>query len=484
MTRWPLFLLPVALLVAAGGCVPYRAAPLTPEAVRAALTVSPADSLAVRAVRLRTPALAPAVLDVADGLTPDEAAVVAVLVNPALVARRASRGLVGAQLFAEGLLAPPQVAASADLPVSGDSAAVTAVGLGLSLDLGALVTRRARLAGAAAVRDSTDLGIAYAEWQAAAQARLAAYRVLSFGRRRALMDAELVALRAALDLLNEAERRRLVTEVDRAAAEAAYRDARITALDLAEGEATARLDLVGALGFPADTTVVVQAVGVPVFRAPPLGVLTAGLDSLRLDLRALRLGYASSEAGLRAAVLGQFPAVTVGVNVARNDAGLLTVGPAVSLGLPFFGLGGGLLFDRNQGGIAVATASRAQLFAEYVARHRDAETALARALSALAFSRERVTATSEAYDTRRHLVEIYGQALRFGQADVLTYYNARVEATALALQALEAEQAVVEAGLALEVLAGRPLAAPPGPPGSAPALAPLPPPFLVPHETP
>lgn len=484
MTRWHLFLLPVALVVAAGGCVPYRAAPLTPEAVRAALAVPPADSLAVRARRLRTPALPPTVLDLRDGLTPDEAATVAVLVNPALEARRAARGVVAAQLFSEGFLPPPQLGASADFPVAGDSTAQTAWGLGLSLDLGSLVTRRARLASAAAVRDSTDLGVAYAEWQVAAQARLAATRVLSFGRRRALMETELGVLRATLDLLNEAERRRLITEVDRAAAEAAFRDARLTALDLAEGEATARLDLVAAIGFPADTTVVVQPAGVPDVGVPQLDRLVAGLDSLRLDLRALRLGYTSAESGLQAAVLGQFPAVTVGLNVARSDGGLLSVGPAVSLGLPFFGLGRSLLFDRNQGAIAVATATRAGLFAEYVSRRREAEVALARAASALSFARERAAATAEAYATRRHLVEIYGQALRFGQADVLTYYTARVDATTLALRVLEAEQAAVEAGIALEVVAGRRLAPPPGPPRAVPALVPLPPPFLVPAEAP
>ncbi len=475
----------IALLTAAlSGCIAYRPHPLDTASVEAALHVPGVDSLGVRAARLRHPALAPVALDLADGLTPDEAAVVAVLVNPALTARRAARGVVAAQLFAEGLLPPPQLAASADFPVAGgDSTSQTALGLGLSLDLNALLTRGARVAAAEAIRDSTDLGIAYAEWQTAQQARLSTYRLLFLGRQRELLAQELDALKTSLDLLNEAERRRLITEVDRAAAEAAYRDARLTALDIARQEADERFTLVGVLGFPADTAVAVQSVSAPAFAAPSFDTLAAGLDSLRLDLRALRLGYASGEAGLRAAVLGQFPAINIGINLARNDAGLVTVGPAVSVGFPFLGLGP-LRFDRNQGAIAVATATRAQLFAEYTARRREAEVQIAQAASALAFARDRVQAAAEAYATRRHLVEIYGQALLFGQADVVTYYTARVEAVSLALQVLQAAQAVVETGIALELAAGRPLAPSPGPGRVDPDLAPLPAPFRTPDHTP
>jgi len=460
------------------------AQPLAPDAVRASLAVPSPDSLAVRAARLHHPVLAPVALDLSDGLTPDEAAAVAVLTNPDLRARRAARGVVAAQLFAEGLLPPPTVAASADFPVNGDSTTQIAVGLGLSLDLQALITRGARLASAEAIRDSTDLGIAYAEWQVAQQARLSAYRLVYLGRQQALLAVEVAALEESLDLLNEAERRRLITEVDRAAAEAAFRDARLTALGVDEQAAAEHFALLSALGFPADTTVTVQPVALPDPEVPPFAVLAGGLDSLRLDLRALRLGYASGEATLRAAVLGQFPALNVGLNLARNDAGLVTVGPAVSVGLPFLGVGKSLLFDRNQGGIAVATATREALFAEYAARRRDAEIQLGRTASALDYARQRVEAARLAYETRRHLVEIYGQALLFGQADVVTYYTARVDALGLALQLLQAEQAVAETAIALELAAGHPLAPPPGPSPADPTLDPLPAPFRVSDQAP
>ena len=270
-----------------------------------------------------------------------------------------------------------------------------------------------------------------------------------------------------------------VWDRDRAAAEAAFRDARLTSIDVNQQAAAERFALLGALGFPADTTVTVQSVALPDPDVPPFATLAAGLDSLRLDLRALRLGYASGEANLRAAVLGQFPALNVGLNVARNDAGLISVGPAVSVALPFLRFGKDLLFDRNQGAIAVATASRSLLLAEYAARRRDAEIQLAQTASALEYARQRVEATQLAYATRRHLVEIYGQALLFGQADVVTYYQARVNALAVALQLLQAEQAVAETAIALELAAGHPLAPPPGPPPSDPVLDPLPAPFRV-----
>ena len=474
-----------ALLGAAmAGCVAYRPLPLAPDRVAGSLAVPTPDTLAVRAARLHRPLLPPVTLDARDGLTPDEAALVAVLVNPELAARRAARGVVAAQLFAEGLLPLPLLDASADVPLAGEKGAQTAWSLGLMFDLQPFVTRGARRAAARAIRDSTDLGLAYAEWQVAQQARRAAYRVLLLEKQRLVVADEVEALGASLAVLDDAERRRLVTEVDRAAAEAAFRDARLVRLGLDEEEADARLALAGALGVAPGTPVAVQPVALPVFQVPPLDTLVAGLDTLRLDLRALRLGYASAEAGLRAAILKQFPALTLGGTLARSDAGLLTLGPALGVTFPFFALGSALAGGGNRGEIAVATATRAQLFAEYAARHREAETALAQAASLLEFARQRVTLAAEAYATRRHLVEIYGQALQYGQADVLTYYNARVEAVGVALQALQAEAAAVEAGLALETLAGRPFAAPPGPPLPENPIAPLPPPFRAHHETP
>ena len=70
-------------------------------------------------------------------------------------------------------------------------------------------------------------------------------------------------------------------------------------------------------------------------------VLSADFEQRRLDLAALRLGYSSEEATLRAAVRGQFPRITLGLTRASDNTNLKSLGPNAVFDLPFF--------DRNQG---------------------------------------------------------------------------------------------------------------------------------------
>ena len=78
------------------------------------------------------------------------------------------------------------------------------------------------------------------------------------------------------------------------------------------------------------------------------------------DLIALRYGYAQADARLRASILSQFLPLSLGASGGRDTSGVYSAGPQVTLTLP--------LFNRNRGVIAVASASRAQLAAQYQAR--------------------------------------------------------------------------------------------------------------------
>jgi outer membrane protein, heavy metal efflux system len=91
-------------------------------------------------------------------------------------------------------------------------------------------------------------------------------------------------------------------------------------------------------------------------RAEPL---SACLER-RLDLAALRAGYAAQEARLRQAHLEQVPDVSVGLSSARNESALRFAGGFVSFALPFF--------QRNQAAVADAESTRARLRREFEAR--------------------------------------------------------------------------------------------------------------------
>jgi hypothetical protein len=66
------------------------------DAVARALQPPQAAALQVQAEALKDPMLPPVTVDLTDGLSPDEAAVIAVLANPSLRAVRDARGLADA----------------------------------------------------------------------------------------------------------------------------------------------------------------------------------------------------------------------------------------------------------------------------------------------------------------------------------------------------------------------------------------------------
>ena len=117
---WSCFLL--LSLACVAGCQSYRPAPLIPGAVNRNLAIPPDDVLRVRGRDIRHPLLQPLVLDYRNGLSPDEAAVLAVLVNPSLRAERDRRALASAQLLTAGILPNPQLSAALDVPTGGNDA--------------------------------------------------------------------------------------------------------------------------------------------------------------------------------------------------------------------------------------------------------------------------------------------------------------------------------------------------------------------------
>jgi outer membrane protein, heavy metal efflux system len=93
---------------------------------------------------------------------------------------------------------------------------------------------------------------------------------------------------------------------------------------------------------------------------PDVQAVLADLPERRPDLAALRLGYGSAEEDIRAAILGQFPALALGGSYNKDTSDVLSAGPTLTLALP--------VFDRNQGQITKMLATREVLHAEYQAR--------------------------------------------------------------------------------------------------------------------
>lgn len=83
------------------------------------------------------------------------------------------------------------------------------------------------------------------------------------------------------------------------------------------------------------------------------------LGKIRPDLMALRAGYASQEQALRLAVLSQFPSVGITLSRARDTSNIHTLGFGIDFSLP--------IFNGSRGRIAMAGATRAELYDTYCA---------------------------------------------------------------------------------------------------------------------
>ena len=101
----------------------------------------------------------------------------------------------------------------------------------------------------------------------------------------------------------------------------------------------------------------------PIFPSPEAYAVDQSVRSLaerRLDLLALKAGYQSQDAQLRADILSQFPIVSIGFQRTNDTAGVNTVGLGVTVNLPFF--------NDSRGKIVIDRATREALRAAYQAR--------------------------------------------------------------------------------------------------------------------
>ncbi len=432
---------------------------MTSEAVEAAL--APPDLADPGALRLRLPATDRAALpsvpfDVSDGLSADEAAILAVLANPRLRAERDRRGVASAQLLAAGILPNPELSASFEAPVGGETAGtVPGWALGLGWDLSALLTRGARIEAARDHGRQVELDVAWNEWQVAEAARLhlvrlalAERRVAEAGRARQLRADTLRAARRAVDL-------GVATSADLAAASDALDRARAAFLEARSERDAERVELDGALGLPAERRVAIEGgarapiAGLLAAPVPPATELAAGLETRRLDLVALRAGYESQEARLRAAVRSRFPAIRIGLEAARDPENVDTAGAGVTIGLP--------IFDRGQGRIAVERASRKQLFDEYAARLFEGRSEVARIESELGTLRREIAAAGASLGSLERRAEAERRAADLGSGDLFAADRAAAAVSARRLERLALERRLADLTLALELASGREL---------------------------
>ena len=440
-------------LLLAYGCAPYAAVPLETESAlpletEMALSGAPvATVLLAPAVAITRPWLAPRPTDLAAPLTLDGVAALAVVNNPDLTALRARAGVAEAQAFAAGLLPDPTFSFGVAPVLSGPDSLVNLTGT-LGLDLAALRRRTVTREQARAQAQQVRLDLAWAEWQMAGQARIEAVRVIGQEQMLALARQSAVVAAEQRDRAGSAAGRGDLSaadaEVARLAAHAATENLRSAERDLL----LARQQLLRLLGLPPATPLALAPLALPAALPPPDRLFAMARDG-RADLAALRAGYAAQEAAVHKAVLDQFPTLNLVLGPARDSAGNLSLGPTVDFTLP--------LWNRNRGGIAIERATRAALRREYAARLFQTRADIAAASAGVELARQQRARALAGLTT---LAEQSANAVRaqlHGDVSRATTMTAGQQLRDRQLLIVQAEQAIAEQTIALELLSGAPL---------------------------
>ena len=366
--------------------------------------------------------------------------------SPDLRAVRAQQGVGRAQVIEAGLLPDPVLSGSYNVLLAGPGIA-DAIGATLTTNLTALVTLAPRRRAAQASAMQVDANVVWQEWQTISQAQTLTIDLVEQGRMLRRLDETLGLLRMRGDIAARAlaqgnatlqviapfavELTALQTERDAAALLQEQRWQRLAAL----------------LGLqPGVRPQLSTALHIPVIGPAEALRLLATLPQRRPDLIALQLGYRAQEENLRAAVLAQFPALTLGPNYGNDTSRVQSVGPSLSITLP--------LLNRNRGQVAIQRATREQLRQEYAARLATAEGGARALLANLDLLERQLRAARAGLAGAEALAASADQGLRAGNLDVLSYVQLVSARLGKERQVIGLEQQVFDQRTALATLLG------------------------------
>jgi len=336
-----------------GGCSTYHSLPLS-RSPHLASSLADLDVDLPATVATTTPAK----IDVGKPLGIDAVGLLAMLNDPELKSERGEMGVAQAGLLQASLLPNPSAGLgyAALLGGPGTTASYTAT---LSADIASIVTYHARLQSAQARVEQVNADLLWQEWQVAQKARLLALDIQSADRSVALSERELALVShevATVRAATAAGNLDLTALAPLLAAQAAAEQS-LAALTLERLKNWQALDAL--LGLASDVRFAIAPPDLGAMPSDP-DKLIASLPERRPDLVALQLGYRASQENVRAAILGQFPAFVLGGTWNQDTSNVRSAGPNVTFDVP--------IFNRNQGQIAEARATRLLLHEQYQAR--------------------------------------------------------------------------------------------------------------------
>lgn len=434
-----------AAAAAASGCQSYEREPLRLDAYRDAISARLAEMEPVVAFAERLSAAGddvPATFDAADGLSPAEGEVLALLYNPDLRVARLEAGVTLATFENAGLWQDPVFGFdAADIlsdPLPLEYGLIMRLTIPVSGRLG-IEKDRAGAAYEAELRRVVD-----AEWSLRADVRRA-WAAWTIAVERAALLASVVEQVEGLTritdaLTEEGELSRVEGRLFRV--ELADRRAELSEVMLVAERA--RLRLTGLLGLPGEVAVPLEP-ALPAMAAPEAEDRIARMIASNTELAVWRARYRVAEETLRLEVRKQYPDLTIGAGYGSEGDDRLLLGASIVIPV----------LNANRQGIAEARAARR------VAR-AGAERTLERLLRELADAEVSIDVTREQRDRyEREIVPLLGEQtedmrriVELGETDTFLLLETVSRQYDAKSRLLELRQIDVEATIALAELLG------------------------------
>jgi cobalt-zinc-cadmium efflux system outer membrane protein len=438
----------IALLITVlEGCVTYQSRPLNATDLANALTTSDKKQLVQQATLLNHPRIPPVALNFSKPLTSKELAVIAVLISPELKALRAKEGVTKAQVFDAGLLPDPQFAYNFAHPLHPSQGIVNAFTAGLNWDIGALVTRQTKLNIVKAQAQQTHYDVAWQEWLLANQAELLATRIYFLQHQLHLAQHATETAKHILDVTQSNLQKHNTTIDDFGLRQAVYLDFLDQTITLNRALRKTVLQLNQLLGLSPAEQINLNVKPMSMLSNLKSDSLFAEAKANRLDLLALKAGYASQEAQFYQTILGQFPHFTMGINRARDNTAVQSIGTDINFDIP--------LFNRNRGAIAIAKATREQLYFEYISRLNQARSDIAILVADLGLISKEENILKKQLPQMQKTAQLMRQGVDKGNITLITYESVLTSLLTNQLRLLTLRQNITEQMIALQIATGK-----------------------------
>jgi len=390
----------------------------------------------------------PAKLDISKPLAPDQVAVLAVLNDPELASQRGKIDAAKADVLTAKILPNPSVGLGYAYLIYAPPAAgaiADALTASISQDIRSIIQYGPHVAAAEARFHQVGADALWDEWQVAQKARLLAIGLYGEDHEIALRQHDLSLLTAEVKDVQQATQAGNLDLTAEAPllAELAGAQRDLASLQLQEIKDWQELDSV--LGLQPNVRFALAAPE-PVKLPDSIDSLVASLPQRRPDLVALKLGYDAAEEDVRAAILGQFPAFSLGGAGGSDTSEVVSAGPQITFDLP--------IFDRNQGKIAFTHATRLQLHAEYQSRLDDAVGKARSLLVRAHIAADNLARARAAADSAEKVLDAAERAYHQGNLDQRSLSDYQTTALDREVDVLDYEQTLQEDALGLEVELG------------------------------